>query len=95
MMDVIYAEASMHIRSLEAHADAEHTRRLAFVQQSTHTCSIVSQLNTEMIAYRAGAEQFLCFSQGYFAANRVSVRGQAGLLCPLRSGAPPHFVPHR
>ena len=33
MMDVIYTEASMHIRSLEAHADAEHARRLAFVQR--------------------------------------------------------------
>ena len=32
MMDVIYTEANMHFRSLEAHADAEHARRLASIQ---------------------------------------------------------------
>ena len=46
----------MHIRSQEAQADAEHTRRLAFVQQGAHI--LVSQLNTEMTAYRAKAELF-------------------------------------
>ena len=56
MVDVIYTEASMHIRSVEAHADAEHTRRLAFVLQGTHV--LVPELNTEMTAYRAEAEQF-------------------------------------
>ena len=34
-MNLIYTEAELHIRSLEAHADAEHTRRLGFIQQST------------------------------------------------------------
>ena len=58
-MDVSYTEASMHIRSSEAHADAEHTRRLAFVQQGMHV--LVSQLNTEMTAKS--------FRQGYFAAR--------------------------
>ena len=36
MMTVIYTEANMQIRSLEAHADVAHSRRLAFVQQRTH-----------------------------------------------------------
>ena len=56
MMDVIYTEASMHIISLEAHADTERSRRLAFVRQGTHV--LISQLNSEMTAYGAEAEEF-------------------------------------
>ena len=55
-MNVIYTEAGMHIRSLEAHADAEHSRRLAFIQQGTNV--LINQLNTEMSAFKSEAEQF-------------------------------------
>ena len=55
-MDLIYTEAGMHIRSLEAHADAEHARRLAFIQQGTNV--LITQLNSEMSAYKAESEMF-------------------------------------
>ena len=46
----------MHIRTLEAHADAEHARRLAFIQQGTNV--LITQLNSEMSAFKAETEQF-------------------------------------
>ena len=55
-MNLIYTEAGLHIRSLEAHADAEHTRRLGFIQQSTSV--LINQLSTEMTAFKSEAEQF-------------------------------------
>ena len=55
-MNLIYTEVGMHIRSLEAHADAEHSRRLAFIQQGTNV--LINQLNTEMAAFKSEAEQF-------------------------------------
>ena len=58
--DAIYTEANVHIRSLEAHADAEHTRRLAFVQQGRHVLASQRKLNS--------------FSQGYFSARQTAKR---------------------
>ena len=55
-MNLIYTEAGMHIQQLEAHADAEHARRLEFIQQSTSV--LINQLNTEMSAFKSEAEQF-------------------------------------
>ena len=55
-MNLIYTEAGMHIRSLETHADVEHSRRLAFIQQGTNV--LINQLNTEMAAFKSEAEQF-------------------------------------
>ena len=55
-MNLIYTEAELHIRSLEAHADAEHTRRLGFIQQSTSV--LINQMNTEMTVFKSEAEQF-------------------------------------
>ena len=55
-MSLIYTEAGMHIQQLEAHADAEHARRLEFIQQSTSV--LINQLNTEMSAFKSEAEQF-------------------------------------
>ena len=55
-MNLIYTEAGMQNRSLEAHADAEHSRRLAFIQQGTNV--LINQLNTEMAAFKSEAEQF-------------------------------------
>ncbi|OLQ12895.1 hypothetical protein AK812_SmicGene3106 [Symbiodinium microadriaticum] len=54
-MNLIYTEAELHIRSLEAHADAEHTRRLGFIHQSTSV--LINQMNTEMTVFRSEAEQ--------------------------------------
>ncbi|OLQ11620.1 hypothetical protein AK812_SmicGene4496 [Symbiodinium microadriaticum] len=55
-MNLIYTEAELHIRSLEAHADAEHARRLGFIQQSTSV--LINQMNTEMTVFKSEAEQF-------------------------------------
>ena len=55
-MNLIYTEAGMQNRSLEAHADVEHSRRLAFIQQGTNV--LINQLNTEMAAFKSEAEQF-------------------------------------
>ena len=55
-MDVICTEAGMQNRQLEAHADAEHSRRLGFIQQSTHV--LVTQLNSEMNTCKAEADHF-------------------------------------
>ena len=55
-MNLIYSEAELHIRSLEAHADAEHARRLGFIQQSTSV--LINQMNTEMTVFRSEAEQY-------------------------------------
>ena len=55
-MNLIYSEAELHIRSLEAHADAEHTRRLGFIQQSTSV--LINQMNTEMTVFKSEAEQY-------------------------------------
>ena len=56
LMDLIYTEANIHIRAFEAHADAEHSRRLAFVQQGTNV--LITQLNSEISAYKAESEAF-------------------------------------
>ena len=55
-MNLIYSEAELHIRSLEAHADAEHARRLGFIQQSTSV--LINQMNTEMTVFKSEAEQY-------------------------------------
>ena len=39
-MNLIYTEAELHIRSLEAHADAEHTRRLGLSIRARVSSSI-------------------------------------------------------
>ena len=55
-MNLIYTEAELHIRSLEAQADAEHARRLGFIHQSTSV--LINQMNTEMTVFKSEAEQF-------------------------------------
>ena len=55
-MNLIYTKAELHIRSLEAHADAEHARRLGFIQQSTSV--LINQMNTVMTVFKSEAEQF-------------------------------------
>ena len=77
VLDLIYNE----VRSLEAHADAVHANRLAFVRHSHEV--LVSHFNTKINAYRAETQQFQsrllrsetdCHEESQHSSEPVSTR---------------------